>query len=822
MPTSNTMFNNQFAISQFDEYYLPCINRSTFEKVDSTTAFKKIFKQEIFKQDTLHIILGLDSGLLVNYILEAPKVDGSKYIFVELPEVMAMLNIDIPDEKKEYLKVISFDKLVDILPQANHNLFLFKNQVKVTLSISASAGIIEDYPATYNQICQLLSQTSSSLRSNLNQKLFFIEQLYNVVENRQPASVLRNKFLGKTCIVIGGGPSLDDHLEWIQTNYDDLFVIAVSRFASKLSLLGIPAHIIVSIDPQDHNFEVNRDMMTLSNESLLINSHHICHRILAQWQGRSLYLGEHLPWSPSDNIPTVGPTVTNSSIRIAIEMGFSQILLTGVDFCHSKSGVTHAKGSIEASAGSDNSIIHQWVETYAGHLAETPMALYHAANCLQHEAAEYPEVNIINLSINAAKIKGIKHLKVNDIDIQPVICSPITFLKALPECEANNVQFFYSLEKDLKTAKQAFSKMGTFSNEALKLLREAKELPSNTHQHQQKMAKIEEIESKLNKKYSSFCKLIKIYGYYEFSQFLNTKNTEDWSLEQMNSMTYKYYRAFEIISKEMSALIQNSLALLDARREELKSSPSVSLLAKVWQLNDQPGRVLLWLNKVKSQTTETFTEADKELINELEKDYQEQKSSTAHPYFSIKTNNQNLTNTLAKIIDLKSNKNISGLELLAKNIEPLFNKDPYAARLFHLTHHYIHFLNDDFESALNDLLNINKSSRTEIEYKQILLVAYKLHQLDLAEETLDELKSYSDEYIPQYAHILSLRGESQLALNEYLDYLDKYPNDESVLIKLAVFLANIGERESAISAFKQTLSINPDNLTALSYLGKIA
>ncbi|WP_220754704.1 6-hydroxymethylpterin diphosphokinase MptE-like protein, partial [Shewanella sp. KT0246] len=807
MTASNSVIKNQFAISQFNEYYLPSINRNTFEKVDSTTVFKQKFKQDIFTEDTLHIIVGLDSGLLVNYIIEAPKTEGSKYLFVELPEVMTMLNIDLPEKQKEYLDVMSFDEFSKIIQSSHHNLFLVKNQVKVTLSLSASSGVIEDYSVCYNNICKLLSQKSSSLKANLNQKLFFAEQLLNASENQQPATILKNTFSGKTCVIVGGGPSLDEQLDWLKLNYDKLFIITVSRCASKLSLLGIPAHIIVSIDPQEHSFEVNREMMGLAHESLLVNSHHICHRILAQWQGRSVFLGEQLPWIDSNNIPTVGPTVTNSSIRIAIEMGFSQILLTGVDFCHSSTGLTHTKGSVEAASGSDNSRINQWVETYAGNLAETPMSLFHAANALQQEATAYPKTNIINLSINAAKIDGIQHIDVKNIKIEPVSCTIKQFIENLPQKRQKESQFFYSLEKELRAAKRSLNKIHTLSKEALSLISTAKKYSVKSDEYQQKIAGIERIESKINNQHSSFSKLIKIYGYFEFSQFLTTKETNDWSEEQMNSMTNKYYQAFEIMSKELNELVQQSLELVTVRKEELKERPSFVLLSTTWFYFNQPGRVYLWINNAGKQIASNLPQRDNEVIIKLQNSYKVQLESRAHPYFSMKKKNQVLTNTLAKIIDLKQSKNIAGLKLLATNLRPLISVDQYASRLFHLTQYFTFFLKNEFESALNSILSIEESNRSEVEHKQILLIAFKLHNLDLAEKTLNELVKYSDEYQPQHAHILSLKGENQQALDKYLNYLDKYPTDENTLIKLGIFLANIGQTEGARSSFSQVLSI---------------
>ncbi|WP_192021318.1 6-hydroxymethylpterin diphosphokinase MptE-like protein [Shewanella sp. WPAGA9] len=822
MATLQSVFNNQFAISQFDEYYLPCINRNTFEKEDSITAFKKKYKQDIFKKDTLHVILGLDSGLLVNYILESPQVAGSKYIFVELPEVMSMLNIDIPEEQQHYLKVLSLEELNEHIESGEDDLFLIKDQIAITLSLAASAGVVEEYSGYYSQIYKLIKQQTTSHKANFTQKSFFVEQFFNVVENNQPASILKNQFAGKTAIVIGGGPSLDEHIDWIKANYEQLFILTVSRFASKLSAAGIPAHIIVSVDPQDTSFEVNRDMMGLANESLFINSHHVNHRIIAQWNGKSLFLGNRFPWEETNNILTIGPTVTNSAIRVAIDMGFKQVLLSGVDLCHSSAGVTHAKGSVEASAGSNNSIIHEWVETYSGSIAETPIQLIHAALALKEEAETYPNVEIVNLSINAAKIQGINHIPKEQVSIVSADCSPSQLLDMVPSASENKQEKLQRIQTELSAANEAFKAISKLAIKALHINNEAKKLKQHSAAFQAKASEIDKIEQKINKKFPKYNMSIKVFGYFEFTQFLTTKKTQDWSFKQMNSMTHLYYSAYQIITEQLQELTETALDIVKLRREEISDAPSIELITEGWKKHNQPGRVNIFQAMLDNTVASSLTLDEKSKLKSASDSYQDQLTSFAHPYFSMKKKNQNLDNTLAKILDLKQHKNIDGLTLLTNNIEPLIANDKFAHRLFHLALHYVHFLENNFDAALTALLEIEPTSRTEVELKQQLLLALKLHKIDLAEETITSLAQYSDEYYPQHAHILSLQGKNQQALDLYLNYLDKYPTDESTLIKLGVFLAGLGQIEGAKSAFDNVMQINPDNVTARNYLNQLA
>lgn len=109
-----------------------------------------------------------------------------------------------------------------------------------------------------------------------------------------------------------------------------------------------------------------------------------------------------------------------------------------------------------------------------------------------------------------------------------------------------------------------------------------------------------------------------------------------------------------------------------------------------------------------------------------------------------------------------------------------------------------------------------------MELKQIIVLALKLNDLELAETTLAKILSHSDEYMPQYAHILKLRGKIQESVNIYLDYLEKYPADTQTWIKLGLFMVEINQAEGAHTAFSNALNADPDNEVALHYVAELS
>ena len=85
-------------VNSFGEEYFHDVNGSVFNKIGSVALFKKHFAEEIKQENTLYIILGTDSGLLPKYIHKTGVPDGTRYIFVEIPEILERLDKVIPEE----------------------------------------------------------------------------------------------------------------------------------------------------------------------------------------------------------------------------------------------------------------------------------------------------------------------------------------------------------------------------------------------------------------------------------------------------------------------------------------------------------------------------------------------------------------------------------------------------------------------------------------------------------------------------------------------------------------------------------------------------
>ncbi|MCE9786664.1 6-hydroxymethylpterin diphosphokinase MptE-like protein [Shewanella chilikensis] len=813
MQSTPSAMLNTFAVSRFNETYLPAVNRQMFEQLDSASQYRNKFAKQLDAEDTLYVFTGMDSGLLANYILSMTFPAGSRFIFVELAEVLALLNIELPDSLKSKLWITTEAELPEILKQAGNDICIAKGQYRHHHSLAAAAETLPEYILLKSAIAQTLDHERFNQAVNFGQKEFVQRQLENVCDNHSKAELLRGTFKGETAIIVAGGPSMEQQLGWLKANQHKLTIFAVSRIAAKLMSNGITPDIVVTVDPQAFSFDVSREMMQYPEDFLLVHAYHAHPWIVGQWAGKNLYLGDRFPWQTQhSNIITQGPTVTNSSLLLAIEMGFSRILFTGMDLCYSRQGVSHASGTQEAKLGPSLGHMCEWVETYSGYLAETPLQLLHARQAIENDIAKHPQLEYINLSEDAAKIAGIDYCASEAITL-PHSKKPLSELLSGSNLNpADKEADLLVCRQQLEQAKQKLTRVESLSHKAFK----ACQAEVHSHAPSTKLLKLlQTTEAKLNKDYNDMAQLIKFYGFREFSAFLTARSSDEWTQAQMQQMNLDYYQAYSVIAKHLGGLIADALTRVESRLLELAPHSQLKSLAKQWHKDNTPGRVLIW-----RQHHRVLAE-EQPIADELENSYDKMQTEARKVYREVLADSNTQDKVFDKIMLLKSRNNSYGLQQMVHNLEFVLPEKPELTRLYWLATANLHMLCQAPDKALHALQQITQEQTTETELRMISILALQLNMLPLAETTLAELSRLNDSFLPQYAHVLRLDGKGQQALETYLDYLGKYPQDLQVWLKLALFMRAVQQNEAAITAFSKVLELDPNNLSAKQGLAEL-
>lgn len=130
----------------------------------------------------------------------------------------------------------------------------------------------------------------------------------------------------RPAIVVAGGPTASDHLEWIAARQWTHQVIAVSRALLPLLDAGITPDVVVHIDPFPFSaplFPGPEDRRAISSTLLYLSK--TPPALVAGWQGRRA-------WMRDDDL-FVGGSVVHAAADLATRRGASEVHLVGVDFC---------------------------------------------------------------------------------------------------------------------------------------------------------------------------------------------------------------------------------------------------------------------------------------------------------------------------------------------------------------------------------------------------------------------------------------------------------------------------------------------------------
>ncbi len=559
--------------NQFGDKYLFPVNRKLFEQIDYQTRFKREYGDTFNSKDTLYIISGTDSGLLVKQLLKYPVPKGTTWLFIELPEIIEHIQTQYDLEDHEKVIVTTEEYWQEEAKKTGLEIYFMLNKVVHIKSFAAQYYYLNNYLILWQSIEAKISHLKWQYQSQLGSKIFIQRQLENLAENHTPAVSLKDYYKGKSAIILAGGPSLDQYIPWIEEHQEHYLIIAVSRIARRLLQTRIKPDIFVSVDPHISNFNVSKEIYNFEQDTLLVNQYHVSPQLLGNWLGKNVFMGQRLPWSSklnTDNINGIGPTVTNSAILLAIQMGIKQQLLFGVDLCNSPEGFSHAKGSSEHESGPEVNIQGQTVITNSGKKAETNSAYFEAITTIAQlaELAEQMGGEVINPSPDSTRIDNVQHIICEQLTVPEEKTGISYFINAYLNHEYKAEHQIKHYREVLKELKQVEIKLDRIRNFAVKGLEYnnkffADDNPSENFRYKLKMDKI---EKELNSKnYTELTELSKKFGVNEFLYFLNTRSEEDWTDEEIKKSAETYYRALKSGSEKLNQHIFSSINLLECR-----------------------------------------------------------------------------------------------------------------------------------------------------------------------------------------------------------------------------------------------------------------
>ncbi len=813
--TADYELAEHFLENQYGERYLYSINREIFAKSRSETVFKERYAKRIFAEDTLYIIIGSDSGLLAKYISQIGVPKGSRYWFVEPYALLQRIKNNALQLENKIQYCIPEELLVKIEEQSGLGAVFYAYLDKIVLL--SSLGASEDYAGVYHGLrLSLKSQISAFIdyvRVNINIRPHIYNTLINAADAHTCAFFLKGLFRGKTAVVLAGGPSLDEYIDWVAENRNNLVVIAISRIAKRLEQAKIAPDIYCTGDPTSLSFDISKEMLKQQMDVLLVFSTNAFPRLIGQWTGMSAYVGQRFYWNTElnvENCPVEGPTVSNSAIGLANWMGCSQIVLLGMDSCYSPSGESYAKGSSERKIGLSLDADFNKIVTNSGGYAFTKSCFTRQMVELRAQALAIREdgTKIITPASNAAKVEGVDYVPIENININNIKQSARCFINQQYSAVSDRQGYYKALLQEYSSAENSLLNIISMAKSAICCLQE--DQAYKMHDGKMRLRQMSALKRRIDDE--KMVKPLKAYGWHRFMRISEIIERSEKDDEHANEGYVAYMSTLIEVAEDMKSVLKEGQNKVEIYCEELKERPSVDLLIEGWCRYELPARAVHWIEQrdyikyaISDEQQEAFRRIQESFIKELECEDTEHKRMICEQ--------SDISNAIQKMVDAFENKDIDLLRFLLKVLgnrpeKSSINYSQFASGLIHELEQNYETAREHYKCALH-----NAESQLKIRIlEREAFVSVRLHDVAGAITALESLSKLSKRYLPLYADALFEAGNLNAAIIEYGHYLKEFPHDIPSLEKLMSLCLAVGQKEEAQELAERIRHIDPDNI----------
>lgn len=785
-------------------------------------ALKQHFGRRLHQQDRLYIIIGSDSGQLIRFIQEqAPLPRGSRWVFIEpqgladalhqSPAVAALLD--------DYVQLITPEQWAETAELLLLNDYFRINGVVFERSLAALDHPTPDYLELVDRFDAELTRIRYVTTANLGTAPFLGAQLANTPSFFANLVPLKGIFKGKKALILAGGPSLDDQIDWIKTHRARLFLIAVSRISARLLAADIHPDLIATVDPYPVSLTVSRQMFEFDPQTILVAGNHAYPGIVNRWPHRLLHTDRLLPWddkpptteemapeppiNPTDNLVSVGPTVTHTCVMMATYLGFSHVAFAGLDLCHSPDGQTHAQGSSEAAAGPLLDYTAVKVTTNSGQTAWTTPDYFAGIETLEGMAKHLaPQgVTLINPSAHAAVIKGVEYLPLEEIDWPEEEFDRSPLDEALAQPSQAVVAHLTRLRTSLTEMEKDIRKIERLAQLALESNRAFFNMinPARQSLHQRRMRAIDRL---MRSRLPAAEDLVKTMAHREL---VATDLPHDFfalDAQQAEALAHRFYSSIQQAAKTLQPIFANIDYRIETRlMEQDRQQDPTAILAR-YAHSDESERTL-WL-AVNWQLPAEVAAAgaahyEKKLNALIEADKKRNEDRRA-PKASLR---------LAEMHFTQHNQTaLAALERALGQHPDTEHAPPYAAYIQGL----LAELNQNplqamqaYEQVLNQANAAHDQQLLDHCLLRVSVVSLELGDPLQANQALETAALFNPSHWALSARLATLREDYARAIESYSHYLARFPGDAIRIMQLARIFRTLDSQEG----LQQCLTLIP-------------
>lgn len=229
-----------------------------------------------------------------------------------------------------------------------------------------------------------------------------------------------NKFKGKSALILGAGPSLDEQFEAVKGVYNKLLILGGGSSLPACASHSFEPHIAAGIDPNPPQYMRLRQSETIASPFFF--SGRMLDEALELVEGPLVYCrveeGFGLSKWLEERVGIRGPRldaghgVVNLLIELAYHLGCRRIALLGVDLSYTEKklypkSVQGALGQEESLHVQDQSLLLE-AEGEEGRVWTEPKWLVEAS-WITNFKKKHPQLQIVNLARSGLKIEGVPY-----------------------------------------------------------------------------------------------------------------------------------------------------------------------------------------------------------------------------------------------------------------------------------------------------------------------------------------------------------------------------------------------------------------------------
>lgn len=366
---------------------------------------------------------------MIKHILKIGPGPGSRIVLIEPDDIYPLIRELYSGALKKANKGGS-DPIISLHPQSQwKNEFLDGSETRwfldETVECIQSLACYHDHLHCYFPLVldieKTISQRRIDIRMNRGLKVYSENQISNAVSNLNELPLDKCFGNDKCAIVVGSDDSLEDHISLIENNLGSLFVVADFKICNTLYKFGIKPDVVVFNDHLAQP-EISRQTCALWADIPLIHTYFAAPLIVQAWRGPTFFIGPALPWNriedcdrPLLKLMLAGPKVTNTAACICSYLGFTEILLCGVDFHENpQHGIDSETRLRLLPCFSEARLV-----SYGGDDIATTTINWHSAGKMEELAtlADKSHQKIFNLNSNAAKCAAIPWVSHADLSL---------------------------------------------------------------------------------------------------------------------------------------------------------------------------------------------------------------------------------------------------------------------------------------------------------------------------------------------------------------------------------------------------------------------